>query len=250
MSNPYSLKGKTILVTGASSGIGRSIAIECSNLEANVVLTARSEDRLEETRAMMHRGSHSVIISELTDKTSLQNLVSKLPELDGVVLCAGKGMTLPITFSTQDKFEEIFAINFFAPVELLRLIVKKKKLNKKSASVVAISSIGGPELVSIGNGVYGASKSALYTIMRFFALELAPKHVRVNCICPGMVETPLIHQDNLTQEQLDTNAKIYPLQRLGRPEDVAYATAFLLSDASTWITGTSIVVDGGITLIN
>lgn len=248
MYNPFSLEGKTILITGASSGIGRTTAVECSRLGANVILTARNRDRLNETLSMLEGVNHMMIECNLSDGDDMNHLVTDMPLIDGVVLCAGKGLTMPALFSTRDKFDDVFNVNFFAPVELTRLLVKKKKFNKLGASIVTISSIGGPEVISIGNGIYGASKSALSTMMRFFALEFASKKIRVNSICPGMVETPLIHQDNLTQEQLNENASMYPLQCLGKPEDIAYAAAYLLSDASAWVTGTNMIIDGGITL--
>lgn len=248
MYNPFSLEGKTVLVTGASSGIGRTTAVECSKLGAAIILTARNKERLNCTLSMLAKGDHAVVECDLSNVDDINELIAKIPVLDGVVLCAGKGLTMPASFSTREKFDDIFDVNFFAPVELVRLLVKKKKFNKLGASIVAISSIGGLEVISIGNGIYGASKSALSTMMRFFALELASKKIRVNSICPGMVETPLIHQDNLTQEQLNENALLYPLQRLGKPEDIALASAYLLSDAAAWVTGTNMIIDGGITL--
>lgn len=248
MTNPFSLEGKTILVTGASSGIGRSVAIECSKLGAKIVLTARNPERLYETvKDLSDNEEHQIIQADLSKAEDIQKLLENLPSLNGAVLCAGKGLTLPVQFSTREKFDDVFDINFFAPVELVRMLIKKKKISKDS-SIVLISSIGGPNVISPGNGIYGASKSALSTMMKFCALEYAGKNIRVNAICPGMVDTPLIHQSNLTEEQLDENAQLYPLKRLGKPEDIAYATIYLLSEASSWVTGTNLVIDGGITL--
>lgn len=248
MTNPFSLEGKTILVTGASSGIGRSVAIECSKLGAKIVLTARNPERLYETvKDLSDNEEHQIIQADLSKAEDIQKLLENLPSLNGAVLCAGKGLTLPVQFSTREKFDDVFDINFFAPVELVRMLIKKKKISKDS-SIVLISSIGGPNVISPGNGIYGASKSALSTMMKFCALEYAGKNIRVNAICPGMVDTPLIHQSNLTEEQLDENAQLYPLKRLGKPEDIAYAAIYLLSEASSWVTGTNLVIDGGITL--
>ena len=155
--NPFSLEGKTILVTGASSGIGKETAIQCSKMGAKVIITARNEERLKETLSSLEGDGHQMILAELTDQEDVERLVGEVSALQGLVLCAGKGMTSPFPFSTREKYDEIFNVNFFAPVELLRLLVKKKKLDKES-SVVFVSSIGGVKSFQLGNGVYGASK--------------------------------------------------------------------------------------------
>lgn len=248
--NPFSLKGKTILITGASSGIGRTTAIECAKLGANVIITARDESRLDETyKQLTNNGAqiHTQIIADLTDPQQLMNLSSEVNEINGLVLCAGKGLTLPIQFATRDKFDDIFSINFFAPIELMRLLYKKKKIIKNS-SIVILASLGGTQIFSGGNGIYGASKAALNSIMKFAAKEFSNRKVRVNSICPGMVDTPLIHRGTITEEQLAEDQKRYPLGRYGHPEDIAYATIYLLSEASSWMTGQSLVLDGGISI--
>lgn len=244
--NPFSLEGKTILVTGASSGIGQATAIECSKMGASVVLCGRNVERLNETKALLVGENHMIFDGDLSQEDVIGSLVASVPQLDGVVLSAGKGMTLPFQFSTREKFDEIFNINFFSPIEVLRLLIKKKKLNQNS-SVVFIVSIGGTQRFSVGNSVYGASKAALQAMVNFCAQELASKKVRVNGICPGMVETPLIRKGTLTDEQLKEDMDKYPLKRYGYPEDIAYGSIYLLSAASSWITGQSIVIDGGIT---
>ena len=247
MYNPFSLEGKTILVTGASSGIGRASAIECSKLGAKVILTARNEERLQETLSQLEGEGHQMILAELTNQEELDNLVRRVGELNGAVLCAGKGMTFPFPFSTRDKYDEVFDVNFFAPVELLRLLVKKKKLQKES-SVVLVSSIGGVRSFQIGNGIYGASKAALNSTMKFCAKELAAKKIRVNSVNPGMVNTKLIQGGAISEEQHKLDMEKYPLKRYGEPEDIAYGIIYLLSDASSWVTGHSLVIDGGITI--
>ena len=163
------------------------------------------------------------------------------------MLCAGKARAIPVKQASTDKFHEVFAINFFALAELLRLLYKTKKL-KKTASVVIISSIGGLYLYEPGNVTYGASKAALNSFMRYAAKEYSARMIRVNSICPGMVETPLIHRGIFTEEQLQTYMENYPLKRFGKPEEVAYAAVYLLSDAASWVTGTSLVIDGGSTI--
>ena len=250
MYNPYSLEGKTILVTGASSGIGKATAIEASLLGATVIITARDISRLQETFDMLEgkgERQHKLIIADLTEESQLDLLISEVPTLHGLVLCAGKGLTLPIQFATREKFDDIFNVNFFAPVELLRMLFKKKKLVKDS-SVVMLSSLGGTQIFSGGNGIYGASKAALNTVMKFAAKEFASRKVRVNSICPGMVDTPLIHRGTISDEQLLEDQKRYPLGRYGKPEDIAYAAIYLLSDASSWITGQDFILDGGVSI--
>lgn len=247
MDNPFSLAGKTILVTGASSGIGRQVAIECSKMGATVVLTARNAERLHETLATMSGIGHKIIVADLLKAEDIENLLSSVTSLDGVVLCSGIGLTLPMQFATREKFEDVFNTNFFSPFELLRTLYKKKKI-QKNGSVVTLASLGGTQIFSGGNGVYGVSKAALASAMMFCAKEFAPRKVRVNCICPAMVDTPLIHRGTVTEEQLKENEKLYPLGRYGKPEDIAYAAVYLLSDASSWVTGQSIVLDGGISI--
>lgn len=248
--NPFSLENKTILVTGASSGIGKAIAIACSRMGATVVITGRNEQRLQETFNMLDGTgrNHVQIKAELTDDESLSELVSRCPKLTGLVLCAGISAVSPMQFSTKDKFQQVLDVNFLAPVELFRLLYKKK-LIEKEASVVMITSIGGVRSVTLGNGMYGASKSALNTTMKFFAKEFGPsRKVRVNSICPGMVDTPLIQGGTFTEEQREEDIKRYPLGRYGRPEDIAYGAVYLLSDASAWMTGQEMVIDGGFSI--
>lgn len=248
--NPFSLEGKTILVTGASSGIGKSTAINASKMGATLVVTARNVDRLQETFDALEglgEREHKQIIADLTNEDQLNDLLAEVPSLNGLVLCAGRGLTFPIQFATRKKFDDVFNINFFAPVELLRMLFKKKKLQKGS-SVVLLSSIGGTQIFSNGNGIYGASKAALNSIMKFAAKEFAPRKVRVNSLCPGMVDTPLIHRGTISEDQLLEDQKHYPLGRYGQPEDIAYAAIYLLSDASSWVTGLSMVLDGGISI--
>jgi NAD(P)-dependent dehydrogenase (short-subunit alcohol dehydrogenase family) len=188
-----------------------------------------------------------VIQADLTSNGSVEDMVKDLPSLDGAVLCAGNSTTLPLQFGSREKFDEMFDVNFFAPVELLRLMYKKKVL-QKGASVVLIASIGGTHSFMPGNGVYGASKAALNSYMKYAAREYASRKVRVNSICPGMVDTPLIHRGTITEEQLAEDAKRYPLGRYGQPEDIANGVVYLLSEASSWLTGHDLVIDGGFSI--
>jgi NAD(P)-dependent dehydrogenase (short-subunit alcohol dehydrogenase family) len=247
--NPFSLVGKTILVTGASSGIGQETAIACSKLGARVIVTARNQERLQETFDQLETidEGHMQLLADMTSQEDLEQLIASLPSLDGAVLCAGNSTTLPLQFGSRQKFDEMFDVNFFAPVELLRLMYKKKVL-QKGASVVMIASIGGTHSFMPGNGVYGASKAALNSVMKYAAREYASRKIRVNSICPGMVDTPLIHRGTITEEQLAEDAKKYPLGRYGRPEDIANGAIYLLSDASSWLTGHDLVIDGGFSI--
>ena len=245
--NPFSLEGKTVLVTGASSGIGQETAFQCSKMGAKVIITARNEERLIETLSQLEGKGHQMILAELTNQEDVERLVGEVSTLQGLVLCAGKGMTSPFSFSTRDKYDEIFAVNFFAPVELFRLLVKKKKLEKES-SVVIVSSVGGNMSFNIGNGVYGASKAALNSTMKFCAKELASKKIRVNSVNPGMVNTKLIRSGTISEEQHKLDMEKYPLKRYGEPQEISYGIIYLLSDASSWVTGHSLVIDGGLTI--
>ena len=245
--NPFSLAGKTVLITGASSGIGRETALECARMGASVVITGRDKDRLDETLQLIESDDKTAIIADLTVADDIERLIEALPSLDGAVLCAGNSTTLPLQFGTRDKFDDMFDINFFAPVELLRLLYKKKHLNK-GASVVLIASIGGTHSFMPGNGIYGASKAALNSVMKYAAREFASRRIRVNSICPGMVDTPLIHRGTITEEQLAEDAKRYPLGRYGKPSDIAHGAVYLLGDASSWLTGHDLVIDGGFSI--
>lgn len=245
--NPFSLEGKTILVTGASSGIGQATAIECSKLGAKLVITGRNPERLQETMSRLEGEGHIQLLADLTNADDVKRLVAEILTLDGVVLCAGKGVTLPLTFASQEKYCQLLEVNFFAPMEVLRQLVRSKKLSK-GGSVVLISSVGGILTFNPGNGIYGVSKAALDSAKKFWAVELSTKKIRVNSINPGMVETKLIHGGTFTQEQLAVDAAKYPLGRFGHPEEIAYGVIYLLSDAAAWITGHSLVIDGGVSI--
>lgn len=246
MYNPFSLQGKTILITGASSGIGRTTAIECSKLGANVVITGRDADRLDETFSALHgdANSHIKIVADLTNENELQQLVDSLPILDGCVNNAGIGKMLPLQFYSTELLENIFGINTFAPMLLMKYLVKKKKL-KNPSSVVFTASISGYNNVAPANGIYGSSKAALSAYMKYAALELAGKGIRCNAVHPGRVNTPLIENRLISQEDMLKDLEIYPLKRYAQPEEVAYAIIYLLSDAASFVTGSDLVIDGG-----
>ena len=245
MYNPFSLEGKTILITGASSGIGRTTAIECSKSGASVVVTGRREDALIETMALLHGEGHKYVVCDLSSEQGCSELVAELPVLDGVVSNAGVGKMLPVQFYSEDVLDEVFRINTFAPMILMKTLVRKKMLSNPS-SVVFTSSISGYSNVAPANGIYGSSKSALTAYMKYAALELAGKGIRCNAVHPGRVNTALIANNRLlSDDDVSKDMAQYPLKRYGEPEEIAYAIIYLLSDAASWVTGTNLVIDGG-----
>ena len=246
--NPYSLEGKTILVTGASSGIGKATAIECSKLGARVIITGRDEARLQQTLSSLEGEGHVVIAAGLGEDDGIRFLVERVPVLNGIVHAAGISDTVLFQLLKKERLENIFNINFFAPVVLSQLLLKKKLL-RKGGSIVFLSSIDGPITAHIGNSMYSATKGALSAMMRNMSIELASKGIRVNAVLPGMTETPLIHNDDITQEQLNKDMELYPLKRYADPREIAWAIIYLLSDASTFTIGANLVVDGGFTVL-
>lgn len=247
MYNPFSLSGKTILVTGASSGIGRATAIECSKMGACIVLTARNEQRLKETLCQLEGKGHQYIVADLTNEDEIKQLVEQIPGLDGVVLNAGVGGLYPVISISASKLQEMQQINLNAPILLTRMLVKKHKLNNPS-SIVFTSSAAGVYRTSIGNAIYASTKCGIDAFMRTAALELASRGIRCNSVNPAMVETELLKQISISEEEKEKNLQRYPLHRYGKPEEIAFAIIYLLSDASAWVTGTALKIDGGLTL--
>ena len=247
MLNPFSLVGKTILITGASSGIGRATAVTCSQMGATLVITGRNEARLHETFTSLAGEGHQQICADLTDPDSLDKLVEGLPKLDGLVNNAGIAKPLVLQLTDREDVNEIMQINALGPIHLTRLILQHKKLNK-GASLIFVSSVNGNNCAYIGSSIYAASKTALTGFMKGVALELAPRGIRANCINPGMIETDLLKSGSIGPEELETDRLKYPLKRYGKPDEVAYAAVYLLSDATKWMTGSSLLIDGGYTL--
>ena len=247
--NPYSLSGKTILVTGAGSGIGRATSVECSKLGARLVLVDINEQGLADTLAMLAQPEleHLTFAVNLCDEEAIAEMVGKIPVLDGVSNNAGITKLVPLQFIGADDFERIYKVNLLAPILLTKYLVKKKKI-ARGGSIVFTASAGGVFVSSFGNAIYATSKCGVDGYMRTAALELAPKGIRCNSVNPGMVETPLINRGQITDEQHEKDKENYLLGRYGKPEDVAFATIYLLSDASCWMTGTALKIDGGLTL--
>lgn len=243
------LKGKTILVTGASSGIGKEIAISLSNKGASVIITGRNEERLIETfnnLVKFENQSHMHIIADLDRDEQIEQLVSASMIIDGLVCCSGINDKTPIKHITREKIDKMYGANVYGPLLLVKELVKKKKINKQ-ASIVFISSISSI-YATVSNALYASSKGAINSLVKVLALEMAPKKIRVNAIMPGMVRTNMINAYGLSEDEMSAVINGYPLGRIGEPEDIANAAVFFLSDESSWITGANLVVDGGITL--
>ena len=241
--NPFSLDGKTVLVTGASSGIGRATAVLCSRMGAQVIITGRYENRLLQTMDSLYGEGHIQIAADLTEEASLAALVDGVPQLDGIVHCAGIGHRKPCKAINAEDITTVMNANFNAAVMLQTSLLAKKKISK-GASIVFVSSRAA-EIPTVANALYSASKGALKSYAKCLSLELAPKAIRVNCICPAMVWTPLILKDGVTEEELQAEQAKYPLKRYGQPEDIANLAIFLLSDASSWMTGSCVDITGG-----
>lgn len=240
--NPFSLKGKQILVTGASSGIGRGIAIACSKMGATVILNGRNIERLNEVNNQLSEGEHKVIVADLSDRAAVISMVHEMPKLDGVVMCAGVANRIPCKAITQEDINYVMKANIEAPMLLQAELLANKKVNK-SASIVFIASRA-YESPSMGNAIYSASKGAVVSYSKCLALELASRQIRVNCICPGMVWTDMI-TNVLSEDDLKIAEQNYPLKRFGQVDDVANLAIYLLSDASSWMTGGAIDISGG-----
>lgn len=251
MYNPFSLENKTILITGASSGIGRAIALECAKLGANLVINGRNEVRLKSTYDELDTSlgqQHQMIVADLTKDEGIEQLVNINISYDGVSSNAGIVTgNKPIKFIETNDLLNVINTNTVSHITLAKLLFKKKLLNKNS-SYVFTASIGGTVSHGPGNAIYGVSKSAIDSFMKYAAIEFATRGIRCNSVCPGMIETPMINLDALTDEDKAKDAEKYLLKRYGKPEEVAHLHAFLLSDASSYITGDSIVIDGGYTV--
>ena len=248
MYNPFSLAGKTILITRASSGIGKATAIECSKLGAKVIITGRNRLRLEETFSSMSGNAHLLIEADLQYPSDIDMLIDSLPMLDGVVNNAGMTKTIPMAFISEEILLDVLRINTISPILITQKLLKRRKL-AKSASIVFTSSISGNSVGVLGNTIYSTTKAAVNGFVKNAALELAPKNIRVNTVCPGMIDTGILSSGIITEEQLDEERKKYPLKRFGKPEEIAYAIIYLLSDASSFVTGSNLFIDGGFTLL-
>jgi NAD(P)-dependent dehydrogenase (short-subunit alcohol dehydrogenase family) len=243
--NPFDLTGKTILVTGASSGLGRQCAITASQNGANVIITARNQQRLLETYDQLEGTGHHWLLADLTIDMDIDTLVRQLPALNGVVYSTGISDLSPARFIKPEDISKTFDISFNASVLLTSQLLAKKKLEKNACSLVFISTIS-TRYPFVGGAMYISAKAALESYAKVLALELAPRGIRSNSLSPAFVKTPML--DN-TAEKYSNEAvrKIEDQQLLGlgEPEDVANVVVFFLSDASRWITASNLIVGGG-----
>lgn len=245
ISDLFNLQNKNILITGASSGIGKDLSIKLDQLGCNVFITGRNEERLNETKNILFDQSKRVpnsYVCDLTQINEIEVLSNTIPILDGVVFCAGIVEYTPVKFLNEEKINKIFSINFTSQVILTQQLLKNKKI-KSGSSIVYISSISSKIGVP-GTSIYSASKSAINAFMKVTASELSNKKIRVNSICPGSIKTPMVEKAFELNSNLSGD---YPLG-LGETSDVLGACIFLLSDAGRWITGTEIILDGGLTI--
>ena len=242
--NPFSLENKTVFITGSSAGIGKSIAVSCSKMGANVIVTGRSMSGIQDTISELQTNKgNNFSLADLQNDSDLDRLVADLPVLDGIIFNAGIVKTVPVAFIKKQQLQEVFDVNFNSSVMLIQKILSQKKI-KKGGSICFISSVAS-SYVNIGNSLYSASKGAVNSFTKALALELASKNIRVNAILPGFIETKILENSNIDDESLKEHLKKYPMGRFGKPDDIANATIYLMSDASQWTTGSLITIDGG-----
>lgn len=244
--NPFTLKNKTILVTGASSGIGAETSIKVAEMGANLILSARNKKRLKKTFAKLPKGNHQIIPADLTNSEDIQVLIKNIKGIDGIVHSSGIVRPFPIKFIGTKQINEMFDINYQGPVLLTSQLFRAKKINN-GASLVFMSSISS-QFPHKGGALYSGAKAAINTYSKTIALEYAIKNIRSNVINAAMVKTPIFDEAEkaITKKMMDKHGERYPLG-FGSPEDIANAIIFLLSDGSKWITGTEIKMDGGLT---
>lgn len=245
MKNLLSLQNKHILVTGASSGMGKVFAQMIAENGGQVTLLARNIERLSQTFETLEGEGHRVCVCDLTNEEQMKEIVGRIPPLDGIVLCAGINEFIPVKFIKQERINKIFQTNYFSQLLLVQMLLKKKLINRGS-SIVFISSVSSIMGVQ-GTLLYASSKGAINSAVRVLASELAAQKIRVNAILPGIVRTEMLSGTNIDEDAFTKQECQYPLG-LGTPGDVGNAVLFHLSDASRWLTGQSMVLDGGMTL--
>ncbi len=243
--NAFDLKGKTVLVTGASSGLGRQTAVTASEYGARVIITGRHAVRLDETWHMLQGEGHLQLLADLTIQSDIDRLVAALPVLDGLVHSTGISELSPARFITKDIIASTFRISFDASVLLTAAILGKRKLTKGNSSIVFISSIS-TRYPFVGGAMYISAKAALEAYARVLALELASRGTRVNCVAPAFVRTPMLEETaaNFSREAVD-KIEERQLLGLGDPVDVANVIVFYLADASRWVSATNLILGGG-----
>ena len=245
----FSLSNKNVVITGASSGIGRQCAIECSRAGANLIMIARNEERLEETKRILIGDKHLTYSQDITEfekiMDTINDAVEKIGKIDGFIHSAGIELTKPFSLTKPEDYDKIYRVNVISGFEIAKIISSKKYINESGGSLVFLSSVMG-ENGAAGKIAYCASKGAMIAGIKAMALELVQKKIRVNCVSPAVVETDLSKTfiEKLPKDSIDEMMKMHPLG-LGKPEDVANACIYLLSDEAKWVTGSNLVIDGG-----
>jgi NAD(P)-dependent dehydrogenase (short-subunit alcohol dehydrogenase family) len=237
---PFSLQGKTILVTGASSGIGRQTAIVCAQQGGRVIITGRDAERLQTTFDQLPGDGHVQVIADLANASDRERLVQSGGAIDGLVHCAGQQKHCPVRQLSEQAMTEMYSVNFLAPVMLTQRLLHANAISTQGSIIFLLSTAA--HIGTRGVGPYSAMKAGLAGIIRCLALEQSKRKIRVNGISPSAVATPMWGED-----QLEAQKARHPLG-LGSALDVAHAAVYLLSDASRWVTGTSLVMDGGVIL--
>lgn len=250
MKSPFDLVNKTVLITGASSGIGRKVALVVAEQGARVVLLGRNTARLEQVMKELPEGDHVFHAVDITDEDGLNEIIQALPVIHGLVHAAGILELAPLKILSAVQMNKITLTNYIAPVQFTRHLINKKVLGNNS-SVVFITSVNGVFTAVKGFTAYAGAKAALNSASKIFALEYASRQIRFNTIAPGMIKTEMYDQlvKTVSEESIQQDKQKYPLGDYGNTEDVANAAVYLLSDASKWVTGTSLVVDGGLTIV-
>jgi NAD(P)-dependent dehydrogenase (short-subunit alcohol dehydrogenase family) len=249
--NPFDdIHGQRILVTGASSGIGRAVCVLLSQLGAKLILVGRSEERLAETALMLDGTGHAIEPKDLSQADTIpvwmKQLTKDMGPLNGVVHSAGIQGVSPVRFLKDEDFIHMINVNVNSAVQHAKGF-RQKGVRGEAGSIVLLSSVIGI-VGQAGVAAYSASKGAVCALTRSIAIEFAAENIRVNCIAPGIVKTEMTQdfQSKLSEEQFNELCDKYPLG-IGEPRDIANAIVFLLSNTGRWITGTTLVVDGGYT---
>lgn len=238
----FSLEGRVILITGASSGIGAATAHLCAKLGARLVLNGRNADRLHAVCAELPGDGHVAIVGDLVLEATRDALVEARAGYDGFASCAGIAALAPLRLTNEAHHQQMLAINYLAPITLTQRLLYRKKLHK-GASLVFITALAS-RVAPQATSAYSASKAALEAASRSLALEQAKLQIRSNCVAPGYVESPML-QGLGAQANIDDKVDLTALGRL-MPADIAPSICYLLSSASRWITRTTLTVDGGL----
>lgn len=250
--NPFSLEGKVVVISGAASGIARQCAISCSKMGAKLILLDLNAEGLKQTMTMVERPEdHFSVAVNLTDYERvpevIKDAVAKVGRITGLLNCAGISTTLPLNVAKPDVLDKFFHVNVYTAYFLAQTVCKVGNFSKEGGSIVFFSSAAG-QFGETCKSIYGMTKGALYSCAKSLACELARKNIRVNSISPGVIVTPInMNLPHIADPEQRKQTEALHLLGLGNPDDIANACIYLLSDASRWVTGSNLVVDGGYT---